>query len=731
MISRTSGSAARLLEARGQLRLLRHLGVSEGAVAILSARLLRGCLDLESSAWTAVGAEQARLLARGLLRAPLVGLPPAALHDMGEVLRLALERPAGPGDDPALYRRLLESGLEALREGADNLSRILEGNFSAEPEPGGGRQDVSVLIATSQVRWPFEIPAIFQGIPLPGAVVTAWTTASPRPWGRLGRSWSLEPHPDPSVIERLEEIVNTLDAFATRGAPRAAACSFASRIGAPPVHLAGRSASAALQLAAAVARANLAPVPFCRQMMPRTVFIGDVEGTRVCPVEASTLQEKLEACFYAPVDRVYVPHEQFAAGRAIVEPLAERHPRRALEIRPFRDTLDVWRSHAVTRILIRSGSDWATTLVDRLRGSRTFLSLSVLLIFALVGLGAYELHQTERDPSFVRFSDTGDLVAVNRYDRTIWRAALSPPPARTGTRPDLGQQLMAADITQDKRCEVIAISSNADLLARRLTVFDRSGHTLWTRESTEEVRPEFGDVERLQWSFFAIPPCTAPPRPIIAVRQRDHGDFALIDLLNPESGALYAEIGLAGHVRCLSGVRLAGEPHTLVGAGGGTARDACALLVIVDATNACATGGAATIIPGLVTDGITQAAAGYLRVFRFPASRYANSVVPEVIDVRPGGTRCVAVEVLESGAEGSVIYELDLGARGVPRVRDVTFSDEYLVRLSLATPQLMRAERLRMGASVDWMTPAGWQRLEGPAGYDPAAATPGRSTLEP
>lgn len=705
------GSIRELHEAWENLEALLASSQPPGIGILLQQRFLEACLCFDGPVWTAYGFPAGvRLLAR--IKPPHVGaIPTPQLQGLAEVLARIRERPVPPlhgastwTEDLGRAAQLAEESLEARRIGA----RPSYEQAALAPNRAGIAIPVVVELKNSR-----NVHPLYAGLRY-GFLARLDVGVE-----FIGRSTADEVQVidgDASSETRaaFAEAIARVDHFAAWGAPAAHRCLFRVRFSPAGARLRGRSASLGFMLAATAARSSHGLGSSYRSIPEGTAATGDIAGTRVLPVEASSLGLKIAACIDGAMDRLVVPEAQKEEAKALVASHPRHTSREPLEIIGTADVRELWKSpRGVLRRTHRSPREMVAHWIDRLARSRARVIMGVVSLGLLATMVI--ILSALRNAPPVRADWVGDtLVLKNDHGIATRRIRFAFAPQGAQNK-DLNAEHMRRiiDLNGDGKRDVIAIHGSGPERRDSLTAVSVSGRVLW-RTRSDHMAPGQGILPgEMNYWLIAAAPNQAGRTNLWMLSRSKAGSLSIITQLDPATGRVLEVLGNDGHLEDCCQVILPGTEKRVLALGGTDRPHARGLTAFIDPDYKGAidpTSGGPEI-PSLSDS--TSLSRGVLAAWSVATDLYT----------RPGRTTCDRVSQDRDGTiqlyaiayhfPGYLVYEFDPHDLRTPVLLRVYFTDaaKDVIRRDFGTvpDEDFAQEANRLAREVRVLTPEGWR----------------------
>ncbi len=720
-----------LHEAYEELERLLALRQAPAIAMLLRQKFLEAILDADDAIWSGYGFSAAVGLLASVRDPVIRSLPTDQLRrllDIGERIR---SRPAPAGMD----------GASAWSEKVDRATTLLRSAFgngpdatlAARPPNGAGNGSARIFIpVVARLVDPRRTHPLYAGTRL-GLLARLDVRVE------LAAGEGMD---DPLVIDgdvalatraafaEALLIVNRLSAW---GAPATHRCSVLLRCSPAEARITGRSGSLGFLLAVATARASHSLGAYHRSIAPGTAATGDLAGTRVLPVDASTLADKIRACSEGGLRRLIVPAQQADEANRLLD--AERQQRNEcpLEIVPVSDASEFWASgRRPVRRSRRTIKAIASRWHHRLTQSR--LRAGMLGSAAAAIASAIILWSVLRSAPPVRADWEGDEIALrNTHGITTRRVDLPYRPMFGWTsefQPQKTQPL--ADLNGDGKRELLAIHGSQPDGRDLLSAVDAQGSLVWRRQSDQLTPSSFGQPRDVSWWMIAITPPRAGRVELTAFARSHQHSLTILVRLDPVTGQTLGILRNHGHLETYQPIQRVDSGRQILAISGTENNLGCALAAFVDPSQMRIPEEFNDISDVVVLADSVSLSAGVSAVWSFPVDRFTNASrsACEKIDQLHSGDLHVSVFVILDALSGSVVYEMDAGDLSMPIVLNAYYSDKTkdLIRsLKGPTPEAVFAEEAqRLAREVRCLTPRGWRPARLGPGFsptDPSAVT--------
>lgn len=758
---------------------------------LLCVRFLEALIAQGPGVWSAFGWEVAGHMARRLPGISLWGLSPAEVGVIEAILLHAVRSGSIAGQDQRSTGENLRAALGSLqahRKMLDDLLRAAPGSVSSgmSAEPPG---ESSILVPViEKLNAAGHAPDFFSDVQK-GSVVRLHVVVSDRSAsterrrllrggtrGEQNRREDLRLFgPVPArAAGRLVEAAGHLDSLGgwavPAGRPRLDDCVLSVRFTPEEARLDGDSAGLAFVLAAAVARASLAPGRRSVQLAGGLAATGVLDGTGVAPVEPGTLDSKVEAAFFSSVRLLLVPAAQEAAANDCLDRLFASHPDRDLTIRGVYDASRVFahgvrarggggssRVATVDALVARSRSavDTVASLVRWLGRSRWRTAAVLTAALAAMSLIGWEIHRHWPIPAEVAWVDDAGLEIRNRYDVVISEFSLPHRPPNTAPCYRRGCLFGLVDFAGNGRRQAVVLHGSIRDRQDLLSVVDRRGRVVW-RVDARSPRAGWHDHLRDHIWYPFLPLSDGDRQRLFLASRSPQGGWIVCYIGQRGGGSTYSLAGALanpGHMDGFYSWDVTGDGVEEVFACGvhnralpdatpGSESRGRGLAVLLDPVvmSSRALCDSFDSVPLMTTPQALDA--GVLAAYSFPQDRFSNLDKLHIARVESAGAEQIRAHAsmagIGDGALGCVLFTLTGPDPLRPYEVHVLYADSYRHWIQREYPEMdtdgaIAREAARLRAGVMMLTPDGWKPVVGPPALEPdesPAELAGRQALE-
>lgn len=738
---------------------------------LLCIRFLDALVPQGMQAWQAFGWEVAGHLARRLPSVSLWGLSPAELGRIESILAHAQKQGSIPGQSPKSTQANLGAALDAVRDHQTKLDRLLRaapGSTSGDQRPDSPGESTIMVPVIEKLNAAGHAPGFFSDIQK-GSVVSLHVLVSDRS-GVLKRG---QPPPEQAQGVRnddsgprlfgpipvrttavLSDAARRLDALGAwavpAGRPRLDDCVVSVRFTPEEARLDGDSAGLAFVLAAATARASLAPGRSRIRVVEGLAATGVLEATSVAPVEPRTLEAKVEAAFFSQVRLLLVPASQESGAKACLDRLLRAYPHRDLSMRGVSDAAEIPapgirvgrgqkppRTMGLGDVLVADARGAVETTASWVRWlGRSRWRTAAVFVIALAGFTmlGWEVYRHWPTPAEVRWVDDREIELRNSRGVVFRQIDLPFRPLRADLTPAHGLWFGVVGQRHGRAAKAVVIHGSMRNNTDLLSVIDWRGRVVWHGASRMPV-PGWGSaLEDYIWHPFIPLGDERCHRLLLGSRSRQWGGCILFVLDCGEGGEYSLRGGLFnnGHLERFSRWDVTGDGRKellALGTHNGFLPDALpghesrgrAFVAVLDmaAVSARPLPQDFADVPHLSS--VDALDAGVLAVWTFAQDRFSNHErvqAAEAVRAVEGGIQIsVLSATIYPGGNVSILYDLTGGDPLRPESVEVRYTDGYRAWIrhefrEIDTEEAIRQESERLRFEVMALTPEGWRPVE-------------------
>lgn len=684
-----------VLALQDELQRLLAMGQPPPVALEMRMRFIEMTLPLGTSAWTAFTFPVALSLAQQVPALSLLGISPQWVDRLRDIIG-RLRWQSLPSWSSAMdWSDLCERALERLDR----------------PDPPIGEREVGIPVIARQSGGE-TTQALLAGISM-GCMLRLRVEVEVTDRGGSQPDLVIDGEAAPATRAAFESAMRELNAMPAWGAPRLQRCAFRATWGMPGARLVGGSGGLAFLLAAAMARARLSPSLWQRALLGPVAATGDLDGTRVVPVDPGGLTAKVESAYHGRARTLLVPKAQETAAARAAAAIETDAPGHHLEVIGVDDVRDLWSDPRVVRRNPRTLISFADGALRWFTRSRARIALLLAFPAVIVGALVFIGMRWQKDPVTAEWQD-GRLAMRNRYGHA-WSVELQHPPGPLAFhQTDLGVPLVVVHPPGFRHAFVVTILAATIGRTERLAAVLPSGRILWEIDARKINERHRTPKEDFTWTgIYCDEPDPGGPVCLYALRRSIQWNPTLIDRIDAATGANRGCLRNHGHLEFCARIDLDGDGGLETVFLGTHNPDSCAIAVVVDPARMRA------IVPRDSLESLPDIAdpsalsEGVAACWRFANDRFSNDIRATGVSVYPDGAGIVKVAVSGNLLAGSYLYRLRTIEPNDPAVLDIQMTDGYRAYLDrvLGSGKLSgmtEAEALRLMERAMTLTAKGW-----------------------